>query len=73
MCRTRRLGWGHVFSDQEFVADELALLMNVHPRTGMSLMAEAVRAARYPELLQAWEEGDLSDRHGAAGRAGQER
>ena len=47
--------------------------MNVHPPTGMSLMTEAVLAAAYPELLQAWEEGDLSDRHGAAGRAGQER
>lgn len=51
------------FNDQEFVADEMALLMNVHPRTGMALMTEAVSANRYPELLQAWADGDLTDRH----------
>ncbi len=49
--------------DRDFVADELALLMNVHPRTAEGLMAEALLASGLPSLLMAWEAGELTDRH----------
>ena len=49
--------------DREFVADELALLMNVHPQTASALMTEALLAADLPALLICWAAGELTDRH----------
>ena len=50
-------------ADREFVADELGLLMNVHPQTASALLSDALLAAGLPALLRAWEAGELTDRH----------
>lgn len=49
--------------DRQFVADELALVMNVHPQTASALVCQALEAAELPALLAAWEAGELTDRH----------
>ena len=51
------------FRDQEFVADELALLMDVHPATARTFMIEAVRADELPALMASWAARELTDRH----------
>jgi hypothetical protein len=48
---------------REFVADDLAGVMNVHPRTAACFVHEAVAAARLPGLLTAMEAGEITDRH----------
>ena len=67
LCRQWRLAarlWAAAAEpDRPFVADELALLMNVHPQTASSLMDVACRAAEVPALLAAWEALELTDRH----------
>ena len=50
---------------REFVADDLALVMNVHPRTAVTFTHRAVAADRLG-LLAAMEAGELTDRHLAA-------
>jgi hypothetical protein len=49
--------------DREFLADELALRMGVHPATAAGLVASCTLAADLPALLAAWEVGELTDRH----------
>lgn len=51
------------FRDQEFVADELALLMDVHPATARAFMVDAVRADELPALMASWAACELTDRH----------
>ena len=67
LCRQWRLAarlWSAAAErDRPFVADELALLMNVHPQSASSLMEVSVRAADLPALLAAWEALELTDRH----------
>ncbi len=67
LCRQWRLAarlWSAAAErDRAFVADELALLMNVHPQSASSLMEVSVRAADLPALLAAWEALELTDRH----------
>jgi hypothetical protein len=49
--------------DKDFVDDELALIMNVHPATAEVLLADVMLAAPFPALLTEWEAGHLTDRH----------
>jgi hypothetical protein len=49
--------------DREFLADELALRMGVHPATAAGLVATCSLAAGLPALLASWEAGELTDRH----------
>ncbi len=67
LCRQWRLAarlWSAAAErDRAFVADELALLMNVHPQSASSLMEVSVRAADLPALFAAWEALELTDRH----------
>ncbi len=67
LCRQWRLAarlWSATAErDRAFVADELALLMNVHPQSASSLMEVSVRAADLPALVTAWEALELTDRH----------
>jgi hypothetical protein len=48
----------------EHVGSDLALITGLHPRTGMNLMATALRAVLdVPELADLVERGELTDRH----------
>jgi hypothetical protein len=49
--------------DREFLADELALRMGVHPATAAGLVASCSLAADLPALLASWEAEELTDRH----------
>jgi hypothetical protein len=49
--------------DREFLADELALRMGVHPATAAGLVASCSLAADLPALLGSWEAEELTDRH----------
>ncbi len=51
------------FNDQEFVADEFALLMDVHPATARSFLVDAVNADDLPALMGSWEAQEMTDRH----------
>ena len=50
-------------SEKEFAGDDLALLMNVHPRTGQAFAVRSSLACGFPELMQEMEAGHLTDRH----------
>jgi hypothetical protein len=50
-------------SEQEFVGDELALLMNCHPETGGAFVAKSVLACSIPQLMASMETGELTERH----------
>lgn len=54
-------------NDREFVADELALIMDVHPTTARGFLVDALRADQLPDLMATWGAGDLTDRHVRAG------
>lgn len=47
----------------EWVGDDLALLMRVHPQTGAALVTKASLARRLPGLMQAWKAQEITDRH----------
>jgi hypothetical protein len=47
----------------EFVGDDLALVMNVHPATGSGFVDKAVHAGDLPGLMEAWRARELTERH----------
>ena len=50
-------------SAREFVADEAALAMGVSPTTGAGFVTDALHATSLPGLLEAVENGTLTERH----------
>ena len=53
-------------ADREFVPDQLAVVMGVHPRTAQNLLGSALRAEELPALMAAWEADEFTDRHVSA-------
>ena len=49
--------------EKDFVDDELALVMNVHPRTAEKLVIDACTGYDLPALIHHWHAGQLTDRH----------
>jgi hypothetical protein len=50
-------------SERDFLGDELAGALNVHPETGRAFVATAVRVVEHPVLLEAARRGELTERH----------
>ena len=49
--------------DREFVSDQLAVVMGVHPQTAQGLLAQALLAVELPELIESWQLDEITDRH----------
>jgi hypothetical protein len=53
--------------EREFFADQLALMLNVHPATSRGLLVEVLGAHELPALMESWEASELTERHVRAG------